>query len=210
MPVNRIKKTHEEMTPAKALQLLKEGNQRFVNDQQIKHDLSKERSLTVESQFPIAVILSCIDSRVTPNLIFDLGIGDLFNVKIPGNIVNEDILGSLEFSCKIAGSKLVVVLGHTSCGAVKGACDHVEMGNLTGLLKKLRPAINAIQTPEGDDRNSANTDFVDEVALKNVELSIKNIKSQSEILRNMHTQGEIMIEGAMYDIGTGVVRFLED
>jgi carbonic anhydrase len=208
MPVNRNKSTHEAMTPINALQLLKEGNQRFINDQRLEYDLSRERSITAESQFPIAVILSCIDSRVTPNLIFDLGIGDLFNVKIPGNIVNDDILGSLEFSCKIAGSKLVLVLGHTSCGAVKGACDHVELGKLTSLLEKIEPAIRAIKTPAGTERSSKNPEFVDHVALKNVELTIDNIKSQSDILRDMLTKGEIMIEGAMYDIETGVVRFL--
>jgi len=198
------------MIPLKALQLLKEGNQRFVNDQRIERDLSKEISLTSNSQFPFATVLSCIDSRVTPNIIFDLGIGDLFNVKIPGNIINDDIIGSLEFACKIVGSKLVVVLGHTSCGAVRGACDHVKLGKLTGLLDKIEPAILAIKTPAGTDRSSNNLDFVDKVALKNVELTIENIKSQSEILRKMYTSGEIMIEGAMYDIGTGVVRFLND
>jgi len=198
------------MTPKEALHLLKDGNQRFVNDQLLKRNLNKEISLTSNNQFPFAIVLSCIDSRVTPNIIFDQGIGDLFNVKIPGNIVNDDILGSIEFACKIAGSKLVVVLGHTSCGAVKGACDQVKLGKLTGLLEKMDPAIQTVKTPVGVDRSSMNPEFVDSVALKNVELTIENIESQSDVLHDMLASGEIMIKGAMYDIGTGVVRFIKD
>lgn len=210
MPFSKNKLIHDAMTPEKALQLLTEGNQRFVNDQMLERNLNKEIGLTANDQFPFAIVLSCIDSRVTPNIIFDQGIGDLFNVKIPGNVVNDDILGSIEFACKIAGSKLVVVLGHTSCGAVKGACDHVKLGKLTGLLEKIEPAIHAVDAPSGTDRSSNNNDFVNQVALVNVALTIENIRSKSNVLHQMLTNAEIMIKGAMYDVASGNVQFLQD
>jgi len=208
MPFHKDRDTHKAMRPEKALQLLKDGNQRFVNNQMTERDLSKEISLTIASQFPIAVVLSCIDSRVTPNIIFDQGFGDLFNVKIAGNIVNDDILGSLEFACKIIGTKLIVVLGHTSCGAIMGACDRVKIGKLTGLLEKIEPAIQAVKTSDCTNRNSKDDKFVNQVAHKNVELTIENIKLHSNILRKMVTSGEIMIAGAMYNIKNGAVEFL--
>ncbi|MCB0471405.1 MAG: carbonic anhydrase, partial [Flavobacteriaceae bacterium] len=165
---------------------------------------------TSEGQFPFATILSCIDSRVSAELVFDQGLGDIFSVRIAGNFVNEDILGSMEFACKLAGTKLVVVLGHTSCGAVKGACDDAKMGNLTAMLAKIKPAVNAVTEPaDASLRNSKNLEFVDAVAEKNVFLTIENIRKQSPILQEMENQNEIDIVGGMYDINTGAVTFFE-
>jgi carbonic anhydrase len=179
----------------------------ITQNKKTKRDYNQQVQITKNGQFPFAFILNCIDSRVPAEIIFDQGIGDIFNARIAGNVVNEDILGNMEFACKLAGAKLIVVLGHTSCGAVKGACDHVELGNLTGLLKKIEPAINAIKTPEGTDRSSNNLDFVNEVAVKNVELTIKNIKHKSPVLTELIEKKEIEIVGAMYDIETGIVNF---
>lgn len=196
-----------KITPQSALKILKDGNNRFLKNQKVKRDFREEVRLTSTDQKPMAVLLNCIDSRVPAEIIFDLGIGDIFNARIAGNVINEDIIGSMEFSCKLGGSKLIVVLGHTSCGAVKGACDHVQLGSLTGLLKKIEPAIDAIPTPYGDDRSSANIEFVDTVAKKNVELTMENIKKQSPVLQEMIDKKEIALVGAMYDISTGVVSF---
>jgi carbonic anhydrase len=152
--------------------------------------------------------LSCIDSRVSSELIFDQGIGDIFSVRIAGNFVNEDILGSMEFACKLAGTKLVVVLGHTACGAVKGACDHARLGNLTALINKIEPAVEAVTEPTDESqRNSSNIDFVNEVAKKNVYMTIDNIRESSQVLKEMEDAGEIEIVGGMYDIKTGEVIF---
>lgn len=165
---------------------------------------------TAEGQFPFATILSCIDSRVSAELVFDQGLGDIFSIRIAGNFVNQDILGSMEFACKLAGTKLIVVLGHTSCGAVKGACDHARMGNLTALINKIEPAVYAVEQPKGKElRNSSNTEFVDAVAEKNVEMTLENIRSQSVILKEMEEKGEIQIVGAMYDLSNGSVTFYE-
>jgi carbonic anhydrase len=153
-------------------------------------------------------VVSCIDSRIPTEIIFDQGIGDLFNARVAGNFVNKDILGSLEFACKLAGSKVIVVMGHTSCGAVKGACDHAKLGNLTQMLDKIMPAVDAISTPDGTDRSSKNLDFVNQVAVKNVEFTIANIKSESSVLNDMFENGEIDIVGAMYDVKSGKVDFL--
>ena len=153
-------------------------------------------------------LLSCIDSRVSAELVFDQGLGDIFSVRIAGNFVNEDILGSMEFGCKLAGTNLIVVLGHTSCGAIKGACDHARLGNLTALIKKIEPAVDAVKEPTDESlRNSKNLDFVDSVSAKNVELTIDNIRKQSPVLAEMEENGEVMIVGAMYDIATGAVDF---
>ena len=166
---------------------------------------------TREGQWPFATILSCIDSRTSAELIFDQGLGDVFSIRIAGNIVNTDILGSMEFACKVAGSKLIVVLGHTKCGAIKGACDHVEMGNLTELLSKLQPAVySESETIAADKRNSKNGIFVENVATLNVKRSVKSIIERSYILEEMLDNGEIGIVGAMYNIETGKVEFYED
>lgn len=204
------KETQATMTPEKSLQFLKEGNLRFQNNLKANRNLLEQVNATKEGQFPFATILSCIDSRVSAELVFDQGLGDIFSVRIAGNFVNEDILGSMEFACKLAGTKLVVVLGHTSCGAIKGACDHAEMGNLTKLIQKIAPAVDAVSEPKDESlRNSKNIEFVDEVAKTNVELTIKNIYKQSPILAEMEKNGEIKIIGAMYDITSGEVIFYE-
>lgn len=204
------KETQATMTPEKSLQFLKEGNQRFQSNLKINRNLLEQVNDTREGQFPFATILSCIDSRVSAELIFDQGFGDVFSVRIAGNFVNDDILGSMEFASKLAGTKLIVVLGHTSCGAIKGACDNAKLGKLTGMLAKLKPAVNAVISPEDLSlRNSSNIDFVNEVAEKNVHITIQKILNDSEVLAEMHQKGEIKIIGAMYDISTGKVSFYE-
>lgn len=204
------KETQATMTPSKAIDFLKEGNTRFQGNLKANRNLLEQVNDTSEGQFPFATILSCIDSRVSAELVFDQGLGDIFSVRIAGNFVNEDILGSMEFACKLAGTKLIVVLGHTSCGAIKGACDHAEMGNLTKLIEKISPAVNAISEPADEGlRNSKNLDFVDAVSKKNVELTIDRIHAESPILSEMEKNGEIKIVGAMYDINTGAVNFYE-
>ncbi|WP_408034538.1 carbonic anhydrase family protein [Tenacibaculum aestuarii] len=204
------KETQATMTPEKSLQYLKEGNLRFQNNLKANRNLLEQVNDTREGQFPFATILSCIDSRVSAELVFDQGLGDIFSVRIAGNFVNEDILGSMEFACKLAGTKLVVVLGHTSCGAVKGACDNAELGNLTNMLGKIKPAVEAVTEPTDVSlRNSSNLEFVDTVAKKNVQLTIDRILQESDVLAEMHKNGEIMIIGAMYDIKDGSVAFFE-
>ncbi|WP_228852753.1 carbonic anhydrase family protein [Aegicerativicinus sediminis] len=204
------KETQATMTPAKAIQFLKEGNQRFQNNLKANRNLLQQVNETSEGQFPFATILSCIDSRVSAELVFDQGLGDIFSVRIAGNFVNVDILGSMEFACKLAGTKLVVVLGHTSCGAVKGACDDAKLGNLTSMLEKIKPAVNKVETPADPElRNSKNLEFVDSVAKANVELTIKRILKESEVLREMKENGEIEIVGAMYDVNSGAVEFYD-
>jgi len=204
------KETQATMTPEKSLQFLKEGNIRFQNNLKANRNLLEQVNDTSEGQFPFATILSCIDSRVSAELVFDQGLGDIFSVRIAGNFVNEDILGSMEFACKLAGTELVVVLGHTSCGAVKGACDNAKLGNLTNMLAKIKPAVEAIKEPEDINlRNSKNSEFVDNVATKNVELTINRILKESPVLAEMQSKGEIKIVGAMYDVNTGAVDFFE-
>ena len=172
-------------------------------------NLQQQVNETSGGQFPFAAVLSCIDSRVPVETIFDQGIGDLFSIRIAGNFVNDDILGSMEFACKLAGSKVVLVLGHTSCGAVKGACDGAELGKLTGMLNKIKPAVNAVQEPEeASERTSGNLKFVNEVAQKNVELTIEDIRKGSEVLSEMEATGDIVFAGAMYDVSTGEVHFV--
>lgn len=203
------KETQSTMTPEKALQFLKEGNERFQNNLKANRNLLQQVNETKDGQFPFATILSCIDSRVSAELVFDQGLGDIFSIRIAGNFVNQDILGSMEFACKLAGTKLVVVLGHTSCGAVKGACDHARLGNLTSLINKIEPAVFATKEPKDEElRNSKNLEFVDTVAVKNVEMALENIRNQSVILKEMEQKGEIAIVGAMYDLSDGKVTFL--
>lgn len=204
------KETQATMTPEKSLQYLKEGNIRFQNNLKANRNLLEQVNDTSEGQFPFATILSCIDSRVSAELVFDQGLGDIFSIRIAGNFVNEDILGSMEFACKLAGTKLIVVLGHTSCGAIKGACDDAKLGNLTNMLAKIKPAVEAIKEPEDINfRNSKNSGFVDNVATKNVYLTIDRILKESPVLAEMQNKGEIKIIGAMYDINTGAVDFFE-
>ena len=203
------KELQESISPSKALQLLKEGNQRFVSNLKINRNLLQQANETSDGQHPFAVILSCIDSRTSAELIFDQGLGDVFSVRIAGNIINEDILGSMEFGCKVAGSKIIVVLGHTKCGAVKGACDHVEMGNLTALLTKIRPAVNDEVTVK-ENRNSGNSIFVEKVSSINVKRTVKAIMERSPILKEMIESGQIGIVGGTHDISTGEVEFYDD
>jgi carbonic anhydrase len=202
--------TQTTMTPKKSLQYLKEGNLRFQNNLKANRNLLEQVNDTSEGQFPFATILSCIDSRVSSELVFDQGLGDIFSVRIAGNFANKDILGSMEFACKLAGTKLVLVLGHTACGAIKGACDDAKLGNLTSMLAKIKPAVKAVSTPEDASlRNSSNIEFVNNVAAKNVHLTIDRIVNESEVLAEMQNNGEIKIVGGMYDIHSGAVTFYE-
>jgi len=196
------KELQDKTSPEAAIERLKEGNKRFVDKEASKRDLLSQVEQTSAGQFPFAALLSCIDSRVPAELVFDQGIGDVFNVRVAGNIVNEDVLGSLEYSCKVAGSKVVVVLGHTKCGAVTAACKHVELGNITHLLNKIQPAVSIAMKGE------ATAEAIEKVALKNVELSIDRIRDESPILSEMENNGEIKIVGAIYDVGSGTVCFL--
>ena len=205
----QTKETQSALNPTSAIELLKEGNIRFVENKKANRDLLEQVKQTTNGQYPFATILSCIDSRVSAELVFDQGVGDIFSARVAGNIVNEDILGSMEFACKLAGTKVIVVLGHTSCGAVKGACDDAKMGNLTILLHKIKPAVRAITEPaETDQRTSKNLGFVNNVAEENVRLTIEDIRSLSPVLKGMEDTGEIAIVGAMYDIADGKVHFL--
>ena len=204
------RETQATMTPELSLDYLKEGNIRFQNNLRANRNLLEQVNDTREGQFPFATILSCIDSRVSAELVFDQGLGDIFSVRIAGNFVNQDILGSMEFACKLAGTKLIVVLGHTACGAVKGACDDAKLGNLTGMLAKIKPAVAAVSEPQDASlRNSSNSEFVDNVSAKNVQLTIDRIIEESEVLAEMQNNGEIKIIGAMYNIKTGGVTFYE-
>jgi carbonic anhydrase len=200
--------TQASLTPETALQILKEGNSRFVNNLKANRNLLEQAGYTADGQFPFAVILSCIDSRTSAELVFDQGLGDVFSVRIAGNIINEDILGSMEFACKVAGSKIIVVLGHTKCGAIKGACDHVEMGNLTALLSKIQPAVYDEKT-ETENRSSSNAIFVEKVATINVQRTVEGIKERSPILKEMIEKGDIGIVGGTHDITTGQVTFFD-
>ena len=203
---SQTKETQAQMTSDSSLLELKNGNRRFIEKKQLNRDLIQQVSETSTGQFPFATILSCIDSRVSSELIFDQGIGDIFSIRIAGNFVNEDILGSMEFACKLAGTKLIVVLGHTACGAVKGACDHARLGNLTALIKKIEPAVDLVKEPQEESlRNSSNIDFVNTVAEINVQITIAEIRSSSPVLAQMEKQGEIKIVGGMYDVNTGIV-----
>ncbi|HUS01475.1 MAG TPA: carbonic anhydrase family protein [Chitinophagaceae bacterium] len=202
------KKTQAELTPHLALKLLKEGNQRFVNNIKAHRNLLEQVNETSAGQFPFAAILSCIDSRTSAELIFDQGLGDVLSIRIAGNILNDDILGSMEFACKIAGSKLIVVLGHTNCGAITGACNNLVLGNITGLLNKIKPAIE-LETETKTERNDKNEAFLRNVTINNVFVTVKKVTEQSDILREMEHTGEIKIIGGLYDVDTGQVTFFE-
>ncbi|MDD2660373.1 MAG: carbonic anhydrase family protein [Methylococcales bacterium] len=203
------KEIQSAMTPAMALEILKEGNKRFVNNLKINRNLLQQANETSDGQHPFAVILSCIDSRTSVELIFDQGLGDVFSVRIAGNIINEDILGSMEFGCKVAGAKIIVVLGHTKCSAVKSACDHLEMGNLTALLSKIQPAVYDEKITL-EHRNSANDEFVENVIAINIKRTVHAIMERSTILKEMIEMGEIAIVSGNHNITTGEVIFYDD
>jgi carbonic anhydrase len=203
------KEMQAAITPTMALELLKEGNKRFINNLKINRNLLQQANETSDGQHPFAVILSCIDSRTSVELIFDQGLGDVFSVRIAGNIINEDILGSMEFGCKVAGSKIIVVLGHSKCGAIKGACDHVEMGNLTALLNKIQPAIYDEKTIK-DHRTADNEEFVEKVTEINVKRTVHAIMERSPILKELIESGQIGIVGGHHNIATGEVQFYDD
>ena len=203
------KEMQAAITPVMALEILKKGNDRFVNNLKTNRNLLQQANETSDGQHPFAVILSCIDSRTSAELIFDQGLGDVFSVRIAGNIINEDILGSMEFGCKVAGAKIIVILGHTKCGAVRGACDHVEMGNLTALLSKIQPAVYDEKT-ETENRSSSNNEFVEKVSTINVKRTVHAIMERSPILKEMIEGGTLGIVGGTHDISTGMVIFYED
>lgn len=203
------KEAQSAITPMQAIDILKKGNERFIGNLRANRNLLQQVNETSDGQHPFAAILSCIDSRASAELIFDQGLGDVFSIRIAGNILNEDILGSMEFACKVSGAKAIVVLGHTKCGAVKGACDGVKMGNLTNLLVKLQPAIND-ETTINSHRNSSNTAFVEKVAVLNVRQTIRQILDRSTILKTMVDSGEITIIGGIYNVENGKVDFSEN
>jgi len=197
----------ESITPEIALNMMMDGNKRFVSKDMIEREHDWHIRETIDSQHPFAIVLGCIDSRVEPSIIFDQGIGDLFIARIAGNIINQDILGSMEYACAVSGSKLVLVLGHTSCGAVKGAIDNVVLDNLSPSLRHIQLAMERVKTSDGYNRSSKNLEFVDMVATKNVEQSINDIRIQSPILRKLETENKIIIVGAIYNHSTGEVHF---
>ena len=199
------KEVRDKLTPDQILAAMKKGNKRFYTGQRQDHDFLAQQRATAAGQYPAAVLLTCIDSRASAETIMDLRIGDIFNSRVAGNVENPDILGSMEFACKLAGAKVVLVMGHTACGAIKGAIDNAELGNLTGLLAKIKPAVGA--TTYTGERTSKNYEFVDAVARKNVELTVGNIRKDSTVLAEMESKGAIKIAGAMYNLKTGVVDF---
>lgn len=202
----QTKEIQENLTPADAHRILVEGNKRFVQNVKAQRNLKEQVLATSTGQFPFAVVLSCIDSRVPAEMVFDQGIGDIFSVRIAGNVVNEDILGSMEFACKLAGSKIVVVMGHTRCGAVNGACNHVEMGNLTTLLNKIQPAVSLVR-PKG---SQFSREEIETVAIENVKLAIHDIREKSKVLSDLEKEGAIEIVGAMYSVETGEITFFDE
>src|SRR4051794_22888939 len=199
----------EKMTPQQAVDILKEGNKRFVQNLKVNRNLLEQVNDTRNEQWPFAAILSCIDSRTSAELIFDQGLGDIFSIRIAGNVINDDILGSMEFACKVSGSKFILVLGHSKCGAIKGACDHVQMGHLSTLLAKIEPAIEA-ETSTTENRNSQNPQFVENVATINAKKSVRDILDKSPILKQLVEDGKIGIGAAMYDVTSGQVEFYKD
>jgi carbonic anhydrase len=203
--VTLTKKMRNSLTPENALQMLKDGNHRFVTNLKMNRNLLQQVNDTSDEQYPFALILSCIDSRTSAELIFDQGLGDIFSCRIAGNILNEDILGSMEFACKVAGAKLIMVLGHSECGAIKGACNNVKMGNLTGLLKKIRVVVKEFSKDKKVNQQSS--DFIDLISKENVKNVLKNIPKKSKIIRDLVKDKKIIIVGAMYDISSGKVDF---
>ena len=209
MTLLHTKQTQATTTPKMALQFLREGSYRFINNLKAHRNLLQQVNETRDGQFPFATILSCIDSRTGAELIFDQGLGDIFSIRLAGNIVSDAVLGSMEFACKIAGSKLVVVLGHTKCGAIKGACDGVQLGNLTTLLNWIQPSVYLERSVQ-DHRTSSNPEFVDKVTRIHVRRSVESIIERSMVLRELIEQGQVGLIGAIYDVETGAVEFLDD
>jgi carbonic anhydrase len=205
----QTKETQAALTPEAALGLLKAGNERFLSGTMANRDLAAQVKATAGGQFPHSVVMGCIDSRVPPELVFDQGIGDIFTPRIAGNFVDQELLGSIEFATAVAGSKVVVVLGHSACGAVKGACDNVKLGNLTQTLSYIKPAVEAVPGFEGE-RNSGNSEFVQAVTHENVRLTVARMLSESLVLKKLVERGELLVVGAIYDLSTGQVTFLED
>jgi len=198
------KDIQQKMTPQDALQRLLDGNKRFTAKQNAGRDLLQQVEETSGGQFPFAAVLGCIDSRVPVEVVFDQGVGDIFSARVAGNIVNEDILGSLEYACKVAGSKLILVLGHTKCGAVTAACKNVELGNITALLSKIKPAVDSVIKEDTEVNDSS----IEQVSLQNIKQSIANLQDQSPILKEMVEKGEILIKGAVYDVASGKVSLV--
>lgn len=201
----QTKESQSSITPEGVLKLLKEGHQRYLDGKMLNRNLIEQVKATASAQYPYAVVLNCLDSRVIPESVFDQGIGDIFDARVAGNFVNDDILGSMEFACKITGAKLILVVGHTNCGAIKGAIDDAELGNLTQLLDKIKPAV--ARTKYDGERTSKNLEFVDLVSKENVLMAIENIKLNSPVLKEMLDKNEIMIAGCMYNISDGTVEF---
>jgi carbonic anhydrase len=201
------KAQRDSLTPEQIIELMKKGNERFRRGERKERNYLREQQASAKGQYPAAVLLSCIDSRAPAEVIMDLGIGDTFNCRVAGNIENSDILGSMEFACKVAGAKVVLVMGHTACGAIKGAIDNAQLGNLTGLLSKIKPAVDA--TAYSGDRTAANYGFVDAVARTNVAMTVANIRKHSPVLAELETQGAITISGSIYDLQTGAIEFFK-
>ena len=197
----------DKLTPEQIIQAMKNGNKRFRMGERIERNYLREQKASAKGQYPAAVLLTCIDSRAPAEVIMDLGIGDIFNCRVAGNVRNADILGSMEFACKLAGAKVVLVMGHTACGAIKGAIDNAELGNLTGLLAKIKPAIEA--TVYTGERSAKNYAFVDAVARKNVEMNVADIRKDSPVLAEMEAKGAVKMTGAMYNLETGAVEFFD-
>lgn len=207
--IAQTKETQAQLTPLSALQALMDGNKRFLSQSPAERSVIEQVKATATGQYPFACVLSCIDSRVPVEMVFDQGVGDLFSARIAGNFVNDDILGSMEFACKLAGSKVIMILGHTSCGGVKGACDNAELGLLTQMLAKIKPAVDAIKTEPGTDRSSKNKVFVNTVAAENVRLNVRAVAERSSVLKELVDAGDLIVVGAMYDVASGVVSMVE-
>ena len=203
----QTKDVQEHLTPEKAYQILVDGNRRFLSNLRFNRNLLQQVNDTSDGQFPFAIVLSCIDSRTSAELIFDQGLGDIFSTRIAGNVLSEDVLGSMEFACQVAGAKLIVVLGHTRCGAIKGACDYVEMGHLTGLLSKVAPALHDVDRQGGLDL--PREEYVERVALENTRHQMRAILDRSPILEHLYQNGRVGIVGGIYSVETGEVQFFE-
>jgi len=203
----QTKEIQTSLTPHQAYEILVEGNRRFVNNLRFNRNLLQQVNETSEGQHPFAIVLSCIDSRTSAELIFDQGLGDIFSARLAGNVVNEDVLGSMEFACQVAGAKLVVVLGHTKCGAVKGACNHVTLGHLTGLLGKITPAMYDVESSAGTDLDPG--EFEEAVTAANVTYQLRSILERSPILEHLYQEGKIGLAGGLYSVDSGEVTFLE-
>jgi len=203
------KERQSVMTPQEALWLLKDGNARFVQGRALRRDLPAQAKATAGGQYPFAAVVSCLDSRVSPELVFDQGLGDIFSARVAGNVIDDDIIGSLEFATELAGAKLIVVVGHSACGAVKGACSPAELGHLTQLLKKIEPAVQATRFSVGGEADKPDAEFVDEVARENVRLTVRRLLEDSPILKARVDRAELKVVGAFQDLSTGRIQILD-